>query len=280
MATYVDTQVGVTDISTTVTIPNNNIARLMYYLDCVDTCLEGAVPDIYCNYQNCFAMNDDDKVNIVALCAILAPEELLDKIIFDVPLHDASLKGSANRIYKVEEASTVLTQYGFGRFTAISVEGRDVSVCNILMCCEDWLIQHFDDPMRAEAWRLQYARQRASTSTYYVKYNASFSNSQPPAYQPDVYVTNTPGYQQETVVYYDTQPQQRYLTPNDPQWLPDNTTSWCMDCNSAFTFFKRRHHCRKCGKIFCSDCCPKNDSISGMRWCRKCRQDLIQSVTQ
>jgi hypothetical protein len=41
------------------------------------------------------------------------------------------------------------------------------------------------------------------------------------------------------------------------QWRPDDTTTNCGDCEEAFTFLKRRHHCRVCGDIFCSDCCQK-----------------------
>eukprot|EP01113_Clastostelium_recurvatum_P024294 TRINITY_DN2900_c0_g1_i5.p2 TRINITY_DN2900_c0_g1~~TRINITY_DN2900_c0_g1_i5.p2 ORF type:complete len:129 (-),score=18.87 TRINITY_DN2900_c0_g1_i5:293-679(-) len=28
----------------------------------------------------------------------------------------------------------------------------------------------------------------------------------------------------------------------------------CMGCEAAFTFFRRRHHCRKCGQVFCDSC--------------------------
>eukprot|EP01051_Picozoa_sp_SAG22_P019789 SAG22_NODE_3765_length_1538_cov_1.253648_1_plen_396_part_01 len=47
-------------------------------------------------------------------------------------------------------------------------------------------------------------------------------------------------------------------------WLPDDATAACMnlDCSSGsgpgrplqFNLFKRRHHCRRCGQIFCGDC--------------------------
>jgi hypothetical protein len=253
----------------------------MYYLDCVETCLEGSVPDIYCNYQNCFAMSDEDKINIVALCAILSPEELLEKVIFDVDPYDPSLKGTANRMYEVEEANTFLTQYGTSRYTAITVEGREVTVCNIMMCCEDWLIRNFDDPMRAEAWRLQYATQRTSSTKYYVTYQ-NYNNAQ--TYQPGPLPYAGNNYQEAQSPNYNQPPQQqlrfRALSPNDPQWMPDNLAAWCMDCNVPFKMFKRRHHCRRCGKIFCADCCPKNDKFSDMRWCRKCRTELIQLQQQ
>jgi hypothetical protein len=47
-------------------------------------------------------------------------------------------------------------------------------------------------------------------------------------------------------------------------WRPDDTTKNCGNCNQAFTFFNRRHHCRACGHIFCGDCCQKLD-ISHIR---------------
>ncbi len=40
-----------------------------------------------------------------------------------------------------------------------------------------------------------------------------------------------------------------------PVWLNDSEAENCMKCNTGFTFRKRRHHCRACGLIFCSDCC-------------------------
>ena len=37
-------------------------------------------------------------------------------------------------------------------------------------------------------------------------------------------------------------------------WMPDRKCNNCYECNAQFTMFVRRHHCRVCGFIFCSDC--------------------------
>ena len=37
-------------------------------------------------------------------------------------------------------------------------------------------------------------------------------------------------------------------------WMPDHSCRVCYDCDSQFTLFNRRHHCRLCGRIFCSKC--------------------------
>lgn len=40
-------------------------------------------------------------------------------------------------------------------------------------------------------------------------------------------------------------------------WQEDSGVKACPLCETKFTFFNRRHHCRKCGKIFCNKCCGK-----------------------
>ncbi|XP_076009242.1 zinc finger FYVE domain-containing protein 9 [Genypterus blacodes] len=39
-----------------------------------------------------------------------------------------------------------------------------------------------------------------------------------------------------------------------PEWIPDTQAQVCMKCGVRFTFTKRRHHCRACGKVFCALC--------------------------
>jgi len=39
-----------------------------------------------------------------------------------------------------------------------------------------------------------------------------------------------------------------------PEWEIDHQAKCCNNCGLTFTFFIRRHHCRKCGKIFCFKC--------------------------
>lgn len=37
-------------------------------------------------------------------------------------------------------------------------------------------------------------------------------------------------------------------------WIPNQKVDNCFNCNSKFNFFNRKHHCRGCGRIFCSTC--------------------------
>ena len=57
-----------------------------------------------------------------------------------------------------------------------------------------------------------------------------------------------------------------------PRWVPDASASRCMgsSCDAIFTLTRRRHHCRRCGKVFCSRCAPRPAARSLQRVCSEC----------
>ncbi|KAJ4326784.1 hypothetical protein N0V84_002803 [Fusarium piperis] len=44
--------------------------------------------------------------------------------------------------------------------------------------------------------------------------------------------------------------------PPQPRWQPDNEVTYCPICRTQFSFFVRKHHCRKCGRVVCNSCSP------------------------
>eukprot|EP00439_Symbiodinium_sp_Y106_P006758 s2081_g1.t1 len=61
-------------------------------------------------------------------------------------------------------------------------------------------------------------------------------------------------------------------TPGEVIWVPDEAADCCMaeTCGRPFTLFRRRHHCRSCGKIFCNDCAPLRGAPQPKRSCTRC----------
>ncbi|KAL2294105.1 hypothetical protein Nmel_007826 [Mimus melanotis] len=63
-----------------------------------------------------------------------------------------------------------------------------------------------------------------------------------------------------------------------PLWVPDSEAPNCMNCQAKFTFTKRRHHCRACGKVFCGSCCKRKCKLQYMekeaRVCTGCYDDI------
>ncbi|XP_030647724.1 zinc finger FYVE domain-containing protein 9 [Chanos chanos] len=65
-----------------------------------------------------------------------------------------------------------------------------------------------------------------------------------------------------------------------PHWVPDSQAPVCMKCGIRFTFTKRRHHCRACGKVFCVVCCDLRFRLSHLdgkegRVCVTCHSTLM-----
>jgi hypothetical protein len=46
-----------------------------------------------------------------------------------------------------------------------------------------------------------------------------------------------------------------------PRWQPDSEVNACPVCKTQFSFFYRKHHCRKCGRVVCAQCSPHRITI-------------------
>ncbi|RHY19652.1 hypothetical protein DYB28_005475 [Aphanomyces astaci] len=40
----------------------------------------------------------------------------------------------------------------------------------------------------------------------------------------------------------------------DGDWIPDVSVMACMACKGEFSFWNRKHHCRRCGAVVCDSC--------------------------
>ncbi|XP_023211653.1 zinc finger FYVE domain-containing protein 21-like [Centruroides sculpturatus] len=64
----------------------------------------------------------------------------------------------------------------------------------------------------------------------------------------------------------------------EPQWTPDKESPDCAKCHIRFDLLTRRHHCRRCGQIYCSHCCeqkvplPRMCFVDPVRVCDECSE--------
>lgn len=82
------------------------------------------------------------------------------------------------------------------------------------------------------------------------------------------------------------------IQPSTPStWIPDERVQRCFGCGASFSTFRRKHHCRSCGRIFCASCTAYRELIpsyyhtfSGVhpnkpqRTCAPCAQSLKRAA--
>lgn len=68
----------------------------------------------------------------------------------------------------------------------------------------------------------------------------------------------------------------------EPQWASDKDSPQCKSCQVRFDFLTRRHHCRRCGLVFCNKCClqklvlPRMCFVDPVRLCDYCAKNTLR----
>lgn len=67
------------------------------------------------------------------------------------------------------------------------------------------------------------------------------------------------------------------------EWEKDENVHICKLCNKDFNVARRKHHCRRCGGIYCNECSdnkmPLPSSSKPVRVCDICRDTIIKQCT-
>jgi hypothetical protein len=136
-------EVGLTDTSVTAKVPDNDIAKLMYYLKsmCSILGLETTGYNIarLTDYNNHYMLTIDEKVKLFALCGYLSPDVLNNKCIF----HSDELCGdSNNRFFRLNSTETA-----FVAAESVFVGSAKVSVKEIMAYKMSWMRKNYINPM-------------------------------------------------------------------------------------------------------------------------------------
>ena len=70
------------------------------------------------------------------------------------------------------------------------------------------------------------------------------------------------------------------LTHAESRWQADHEATHCPVCQAAFGMFQRKHHCRRCGRVFCGSCCGHRITLGSSdkpeRACAACASAVAQ----
>ena len=126
----------------TVDVPDDDVARLMYYLSCVDTVINYQGIDNLSDYQNYDLLTVDEMVELFKLVLIFNPKYFVEKGVFII---DENLlpDGLGNQFYKITDE-----RIGIHVNNEIFIGGRTVNVLKVMACNMDWLVRNYFRPWK------------------------------------------------------------------------------------------------------------------------------------
>ena len=181
MAAFIQAnEIELTRTSVKVFVPDNDVARLMYYLSCVCEavdCQDDAEIQRFTSYQNWHRLSIIEKQALAVLCYTFSPDVFNDKVFFQI---DALCVEFINEFYKISQVQTRLLAA-----ESVVIAGRTRQVNKVMVYKRQWLQYYYNDPMR----RLAASFSNSASSA--VTYTRSKTNVQPIGYTQPVTVRDS-----------------------------------------------------------------------------------------
>ena len=137
------TEIKVKDTTQNTTIPNNDIAKLMYYLNCVCACIEpddNSTINRLRDYKNYDRLSSDEEAQLLALCLALSPDKLIGTI-----FHLSSNCGDyTNQFLELSAAKTsvLVTE-------SLVIGGHRKRILKVMMFQKSWMESYYINPLRS-----------------------------------------------------------------------------------------------------------------------------------
>ena len=125
-----------------VEVPDDDVARLMYYLSCVDTVIDYEGIDNLSDYQNYDLLTVDEMAELFKLVLIFNPKYFVEKGVFII---DENLlpDGLGNQFYKITDE-----RIGLHVNNEMFIGGKTVNVLKVMACNMDWLVRNYFRPWK------------------------------------------------------------------------------------------------------------------------------------
>ena len=134
--------IQVKPIGVTVTVPNDDVARLMYYLSCVDTVIQyDNEDDILTDYENYDLLNVEQLTVLFSLVTLFNPKIFINGGVF---ILDPSLvpEGLGNEFYQITDE-----RINFHFNDEIMIGGKTCKILKVMACTNSWLLRNYYNPL-------------------------------------------------------------------------------------------------------------------------------------
>ncbi|CAF1277076.1 unnamed protein product [Rotaria magnacalcarata] len=147
-------QFGLRPTSSRATVPDNDLARVMYYLNCVFSAIEYKDQDVrrYRDYRHWSLLSEAEQRMVLVLALALSPDEFDGKVFF----HSDELCGdSGNKFYELSQVRHQLLAV-----QSIVIAGQTRHVKKIMTYRMSWIQSNYIEPVKRLASYFNQQRER------------------------------------------------------------------------------------------------------------------------
>ena len=134
---------GVKLTGSTTTVPDNELAKLMYYLDCVFAVIQYDGAEKYTNYREYYTLTSEEENIVLSLVCLFNPKIMVESYIFLVGPRFVP-EGSSNQFYELTD-----NRIGIHVNSEIMIGGVSRRVLKVMGCTEDWLNRNYFIPVES-----------------------------------------------------------------------------------------------------------------------------------
>ena len=131
------------------TIPNDNMAHLMYYLRSIDSLTDFGIPSELKNYDNYYNLSFDQENQVIALAFLLSPDFFIEK---GIMINQPNLCfDCGNEFYEIYDS-----RLSFSATHEFVICGKTVRTLSIMAFKMSWIETHYLEPIKCYEKRLLY----------------------------------------------------------------------------------------------------------------------------
>lgn len=122
-----------------VVIPNDPVAKLMYYLSCINGIMPLNVSEKYLNHQHHQITQQERKI-VLEVAKVLHPKQIIEAGLFELDSNHTSVPSNGNAFVRLNSDIEVETS-SFSKVVA-----DDVKIEHKMICGQEWLDTYYYHP--------------------------------------------------------------------------------------------------------------------------------------
>lgn len=136
----------------TTVVPADNIARLMYYLNSVNNCVDIQIDDRLMNFRNFHLLTELEKRDVVTCAHRYRPGALGGIIFFEVENSSYLLTDTSNNFLALDDP-VVIGSFNLNS-NVVVVDGVQSIIRRVMIFKRAWMASYYSIPFDEEKWRI------------------------------------------------------------------------------------------------------------------------------